>query len=171
MCWQNYSFIHPAGILHPNPCTHIKTHINMPVPGLTVACVRALYSASILASLWLVSSSSSWMFSVCFFCSSNFSCSIPATAACSWRVEKTYQSKTCIFFFNSPCNSMTSLLYFICHSVLHFFKGCFIWSDCIVPGYSRGRHIIQRTRELILLIRSEKNHASNFAYQMLSDPE
>lgn len=42
---------------------------------LTVVAFCWLYSVSIFCSLWFVSSSSSWMFCVCCFCISNFSCS------------------------------------------------------------------------------------------------
>lgn len=58
---------------------------------LTVDCEWALCSDSILVSRRLVSSSSSWMFSVCFFCISNFSCSISATAACNWTGREKLQ--------------------------------------------------------------------------------
>lgn len=83
-------------------CQTATTHTPTPVGALTVAWDRALYSASILVSLPLVSSRSSWMFSVCFFCISNFSCSTAATAACSWKaVQSTRPPRQChvhIFF-------------------------------------------------------------------------
>ena len=46
---------------------------------LTVAAFCWLYSVSIFCSLWFVSSSNSWIFCVCCFCISNFSCSKSAT--------------------------------------------------------------------------------------------
>lgn len=54
----------------------------------TVDRVCATYSPSILFSRTLVSSSNSWIFSVCRFWSSNFSFSISATALWSYRGEE-----------------------------------------------------------------------------------
>ncbi len=52
---------------------------------LTVAAAWAWYSDSIFCNLWFVSSRSSWMFLVCVFCNSNFSCSKSATASWNWK--------------------------------------------------------------------------------------
>ena len=54
----------------------------------TVDRVCATYSPSILFSRTLVSSSNSWILSVCRFWSSNFSFSISATALWSYRGEE-----------------------------------------------------------------------------------
>lgn len=63
---------------------------------LTVAAFCWLYSVSIFCSLWFVSSSNSWIFCVCCFCISNFSCSNSAILSFNWikatRTQLPYHS-------------------------------------------------------------------------------
>ena len=66
---------------------------------LTVAAFCWLYSVSIFCSLWFVSSSNSWIFCVCCFCISNFSCSNSAILSFNW-IKATRKQLPCHSLWN-----------------------------------------------------------------------